>query len=68
MYYVDINQNTNIAVSFVLKHSKVIQDKLSFINTNEAFSEFLNLLKFLDNSNKIRIYFEAKVYYENLNN
>lgn len=42
---------------------EVIQENLSFANTNEGFCELLNLLKSLDNSKQIRIGFEATGHY-----
>ena len=42
---------------------EVIQENLSFANTNEGFNELLNLLKSLDNSKQIRIGFEATGHY-----
>ena len=43
---------------------EVIEENLSFTNTNEGFIQLLNLLKSLDNSQEIRIGFEALVIME----
>ena len=60
MYYVGIDISKYKHDCFICTETgEVIQENLSFANTNEGFFELLNLLKSLDNSKQIRIGFEA---------
>lgn len=64
MYYVGIDISKYKHDCFICTETgEVIQENLSFANTNEGFCELLNLLKSLDNSKKIRIGFEATGHY-----
>ena len=64
MYYVGIDISKYKHDCFVCTETgEVIQENLSFANTNEGFNELLNLLKSLDNSKEIRIGFEATGHY-----
>lgn len=52
MYYVGIDISKYNHDCFICTETgEVIQENLSFVNTNEGFKELLNLLKSLDNSN-----------------
>ena len=54
MYYVGIDISKYNHDCFICtKTGEVIQENLSFVNTNEGFKELLNLLKSLDNSKQI---------------
>ncbi len=64
MYYVGIDISKYKHDCFICTETgEVIQENLSFANTNEGFYELLNLLKSLDNSKQIRIGFEATGHY-----
>ena len=64
MYYVGIDISKYKHDCFICAETgEVIQENLSFANTNEGFCELLNLLKSLDNSKQIRIGFEATGHY-----
>ena len=64
MYYVGIDISKYKHDCFICNETgEVIQENLSFANTNEGFDELLNLLKSLDNSKEIRIGFEATGHY-----
>lgn len=64
MYYVGIDISKYKHDCFICTETgEVIQENLSFANTNEGFCELLNLLKSLDNSKQIRIGFEATGHY-----
>ena len=64
MYYVGIDISKYKHDCFICTETgEVIQENLSFANTNEGFCELLNLLKSLDNSKHIRIGFEATGHY-----
>ena len=64
MYYVGIDISKYKHDCFICTETgEVIQENLSFANTNEGFYELLNLLKSLDNSKQIRIGFEATSHY-----
>ena len=64
MYYVGIDISKYNHDCFICTETgEVIQENLSFANTNEGFTELLNLLKSLDNSKQIRIGFEATGHY-----
>ena len=64
MYYVGIDISKYKHDCFICNETgEVIQENLSFANTNEGFNELLNLLKSLDNSKEIRIGFEATGHY-----
>ncbi len=64
MYYVGIDISKYKHDCFIFTETgEVIQENLSFANTNERFNELLNLLKSLDNSKQIRIGFEATGHY-----
>ena len=64
MYYVGIDISIYKHDCFICTETgEVIQENLSFANTNEGFYELLNLLKSLDNSKQIRIGFEATGHY-----
>ena len=64
MYYVGIDISKYKHDCFICTETgEVIQENLSFANTNEGFNELLNLLKSLDNSKQIRIGFEATGHY-----
>ena len=64
MYYVGIDISKYKHDCFICTETgEVIQENLSFTNTNEGFNELLNLLKSLDNSKQIRIGFEATGHY-----
>ena len=64
MYYVGLDISKYKHDCFICTETgEVIQENLSFANTNEGFCELLNLLKSLDNSKQIRIGFEATGHY-----
>ena len=64
MYFVGIDISKYKHDCFICTETgEVIQENLSFANTNEGFTELLNLLKSLDNSKQIRIGFEATGHY-----
>ena len=64
MYFVGIDISKYKHDCFICTETgEVIQENLSFANTNEGFCELLNLLKSLDNSQEIRIGFEATGHY-----
>ena len=64
MYYVGIDISKYKHDCFICTETgEVIEENLSFTNTNEGFQQLLNLLKSLDNSQEIRIGFEATGHY-----
>ena len=64
MYYVGIDISKYKHDCFICDETgEVIEENLSFTNTNEGFNQLLNLLKSLDNSKQIRIGFEATGHY-----
>ena len=64
MYYVGIDISKYKHDCFICDETgEVIEENLSFTNTNEGFNQLLNLLKYLDNSKQIRIGFEATGHY-----
>ena len=64
MYYVGIDISKYKHDCFICTETgEVIEENLSFANTNEGFNQLLNLLKSLDNSKQIRIGFEATGHY-----
>ena len=64
MYFVGIDISKYKHDCFVCTETgEVIEENLSFTNTNEGFIQLLNLLKSLDNNQKIRIGFEATGHY-----
>ena len=64
MYYVGIDISKYKHDCFICTETgEVIEENLSFTNTNEGFIQLLNLLKSLDNSQEIRIGFEATGHY-----
>ena len=64
MYFVGIDISKYKHDCFICTETgEVIEEKLSFTNTNEGFIQLLNLLKSLDNSQEIRIGFEATGHY-----
>lgn len=64
MYFVGIDISKYKHDCFICTETgEVIEDNLSFTNTNEGFIQLLNLLKSLDNSQEIRIGFEATGHY-----
>ena len=64
MYFVGIDISKYKHDCFICTETgEVIVENLSFTNTNEGFTQLLNLLKSLDNSQKIRIGFEATGHY-----
>lgn len=64
MYFVGIDISKYKQDCFITTETDtVITQNLSFQNNKEAFNEFLNLLKSLDNSQEIRIGFEATGHY-----
>lgn len=64
MYYIGIDISKYKHDCFVCTETgEVIEENLSFTNTNEGFNQLLNLLKSLDNSKQIRIGFEATGHY-----
>lgn len=64
MYYVGIDISKYKHDCFICTETgEVIEENLSFANTNEGFNQLLNLLKSLDNSKQIKIGFEATGHY-----
>ena len=64
MYFVGIDISKYKHDCFICTETgEVIEENLSFTNTNEGFNQLLNLLKSLDNSQEIRIGFEATDHY-----
>ena len=64
MYYVGIDISKYKHDCFICTETgEIIEENLSFTNTNEGFIQLLNLLKSLDNSQEIRIGFEATGHY-----
>lgn len=64
MYFVGIDISKYKHDCFICTETgEVIEENLSFTNTNEGFIQLLNLLKSLDNNQKIRIGFEATGHY-----
>lgn len=65
MYFVGIDISKYKHDCFICTETgEVIEENLSFTNTNEGFQQLLNLLKSLDNSQEIRIGFEATGHYD----
>ena len=65
MYFVGIDILKYKHTCFITtEKGEAIEESLSFQNTNGWFIQLLNLLKSLDNSQEIRIGFEATGYYE----
>lgn len=64
MYFVGIDISKYKHDCFICSETgEVIEENLSFQNTNEGFNQLFNLLKSLDNNQKIRIGFEATGHY-----
>lgn len=64
MYFVGIDISKYKHDCFICTETgEVIEENISFTNTNEGFIQLLNLLKSLDNSQEIRIGFEATGHY-----
>ena len=64
MYFVGIDISKYKHDCFICTETgEVIEENLSFTNTNEGFIQLLNLLRSLDNSQEIRIGFEATGHY-----
>ena len=64
MYFVGIDISKYKHDCFITTEAgEVIEENLSFTNTNEGFNQLLNLLKSLDNNQEIRIGFEATGHY-----
>ena len=64
MYFVGIDISKYKHDCFICTETgEVIEENLSFTNTNEGFIQLLNLLRYLDNSQEIRIGFEATGHY-----
>ena len=64
MYFVGIDISKYKHDCFICTETgEVIEENLSFTNTNEGFIQLLNLLKSLDNNREIRIGFEATGHY-----
>ena len=64
MYYIGIDISKYKHDCFICTETgEVIEENLSFANTNEGFNQLLNLLKSLDNSKQIKIGFEATGHY-----
>ena len=64
MYFVGIDISKYKHDCFICTETgEVIEENLSFTNTNEGFNQLLNLLKSLDNNQEIRIGFEATGHY-----
>ncbi len=64
MYFVGIDISKYKHDCFICTETgEVIDENLSFTNTNEGFNQLLNLLKSLDNTKEIRIGFEATGHY-----
>ena len=64
MYFVGIDISKYKHDCFICTETGiVIEENLSFHNTNEGFNQLLNLLNSLDNNHEIRIGFEATGHY-----
>lgn len=64
MYFVGIDISKYKHDCFICTETgEVIEENLSFTNTNEGFIQLLDLLKSLNNSQEIRIGFEATGHY-----
>ena len=64
MYFVGIDISKYKHDCFICSETgEVIEENLSFTNTNEGLSQLLDLLKSLDNNQQIRIGFEATGHY-----
>ena len=64
MYFVGIDISKYKHDCFICTETgEVIEENLSFTNTNERFNQLLNLLNSLDNNYEIRIGFEATGHY-----
>ena len=64
MYFVGIDISKYKHDCFITTETgEVIEENLSFQNTNEGLNQLLNLLKSLDHSKQIRIGFEATGHY-----
>ncbi len=64
MYFVGIDISKYKHDCFIVSETgEVIEENLSFTNANEGFNQLLNLLNYLDNSQEIRIGFEATGHY-----
>lgn len=64
MYFVGIDISKYKHDCFICTETgEVIEENLSFTNTNEGFNQLLNLLKSLDNNQEIKIGFEATGHY-----
>ena len=64
MYFVGIDISKYKHDCFITTETgEVIEENLSFQNTNEGFNQLLNLLQSLDNNKEIRIGFEATGHY-----
>ena len=64
MYFVGIDISKYKHDCFICTETgEVIEENLSFRNTDDGFIQLLNLLKSLDNSQEIRIGFEATGHY-----
>ena len=64
MYFVGIDISKYKHDCFICTETgEVIEENLSFTNTNDGFIQLLNLLNSLDNSQEIRIGFEANGHY-----
>ena len=64
MYFVGIDVSKYKHDCFICSETgEVIEENLSFQNTNEGFTQLLNLLNSLNNNHEIRIGFEATGHY-----
>ena len=64
MYFVGIDISKYKHDCFICTETgEVIEENLSFTNTNKGFNQLLKILKCLDNSQEIRIEFEAAGHY-----
>ena len=64
MYFVGIDISKYKPDCFIaIETGEIIEENLSFQNTNERFNQLLNLLKLLENNHEIRIRFEATGHY-----
>lgn len=64
MYFVGIDISKYKHDCFICSETgEVIEENFSFQNTNEGFTQLLNLLNSLDNNHEIRIGFEATGHY-----
>ena len=64
MYFVGIDISKYKHDCFIITETgEVIEENLSFQNTNEGLTQLLNLLKSLNNNQQIRIGFEATGHY-----